>query len=824
MTNIKKIISDMWQKKWLKRSIITISIFVIILTIAPVIIQYSITKILVDQGAKKADINDINLNLFEGTFELKDLVITTYTDEQILFSYLYADINMMELFSSKVVAEQIEVRGVDTHIHRNENGAILINGLKLPSSENVGKENESDSPPSEPINFGVNLLLLNDIKVVYSEPDFSQKKHIQSIELRNLKSWNKDSNAQLNLTMMVNQAPIEINTELKLFHTKKQLKGNISITSLDFSKYEKFHRPYLGQLKGLLTAQSSFEVNFERVNEQLVISANTGTTLEVSDLALNFQQIDHSTKYILWKGKSSYQSDGSLAISGNIDIAESHTGDTLLDYEMASFGKLKLINLKTDLKDLSFNSLTLENIKVVSNSKTEKFIQLGQIEIDQLQLKPKENELNIQSVKLSQPDVWLNLDNDKQITQLAPLLQTIDRLIPPTQKTTNSSLNNPPEGQSKGSNTMDLSVGSFELQKPGTFYFVDTSISPHYKSNFEIQKINIQPISVTKPAQFNAVIQQGKYTLFDISGTGQLFDFKNQLNLKAKVKQLDLPPVTSYTSKAMGYGMKSGVVDSDINLSLIKGDIDSLVKLKIDSIEVVETNSKTAEQVSSASGMSIDLALSTLKDKHNVIELELPIQGNIDEPEFDISLIINKAMGKAMQSASLTYLKHALQPFGSILTLYKLAETAANHISLAPVLFETNSLEFKPEQQELLNKVTSILKNRPEIKIKTCSISTLQDEKIIHYNLLETETTRLEEKYSKENSQQSKVKLAEEIKNLNIPKERILQQMIELADQRAAKVKAYFIGKADIQPARILNCLSVVKTEEDLQPNVELQI
>ena len=222
--------------------------------------------------------------------------------------------------------------------------------------------------------------------------------------------------------------------------------------------------------------------------------------------------------------------------------------------------------------------------------------------------------------------------------------------------------------------------------------------------------------------------------------------------------------------------------------------------------------------------MSIDLALSTLKDSNNIIELEIPISGNIDQPDFDLSLIINKAMGNAMQSASLSYLKHALQPFGSLLTLYKLAKAASNHISLAPVLFVANSLEFKEQQQDLLEKVTKVLQERPNIKIKTCAISANQDQVAIKELLTEEETSRLKQKFSQDKSKDAQEKLKTALSQIVIDDKVVTQKMLDLANQRSAKVKAYFVEISKLESSRILNCLSSIKTDEKSNPLVELLI
>ena len=428
MTSLKKTLIQNWQKRWLRRSAISLSLVAIILTVTPFIIQYSITNLIVKQGAKKAEIDDINLNLFKGTFELKDLVITTKTDEQIQFSYLYADINMLDLFSSKIVADKIEVNGIKTHIHRDDQGAITLNGLLLPSAANETEETKTDSGPVQPIKFGVNLLSLKNIDVVYSEPDFSQHKNIESIELNNLKSWDQDSSSQLKLSMQVNQAPIEINVDLKLFHSKKQMKGDFSLSTLDLSKYEKFYRSHLGHLNGHLSLQSSFDISLEEDDEQLKISAQTDNTLLVSDLDLNYQELAHTTKQISWKGQTGYQQDGPIDISGNLDITDSKTRDAQLGYLIMSLGDFQLNDLRTDLNESSFSKLTLNSIKAIMPDQSAEFIQLGQIAVNEFKFNQKDALLNIQTVHLAQPDVRLTLDKDKQLKQLEPLLKTIDRL------------------------------------------------------------------------------------------------------------------------------------------------------------------------------------------------------------------------------------------------------------------------------------------------------------------------------------------------------------------------------------------------------------
>jgi hypothetical protein len=197
------------------------------------------------------------------------------------------------------------------------------------------------------------------------------------------------------------------------------------------------------------------------------------------------------------------------------------------------------------------------------------------------------------------------------------------------------------------------------------------------------------------------------------------------------------------------------------------------------------------------------------------------VKGSLDQPDFDLSLVINKALGKAMQSASLSYLKYALQPFGSLVSLFKLAKAAADHISLPPILFKTNSLELEANQLELADKVINVLKGRPTLKIKVCAISSLADYESIKQELINTEIEHRERQKKSGNKKATENELK---KKITIAKEKIQQKMKDLADNRSAKVKNYFIEKGNLPSNRILNCLSHSNIDKKSQAVVALEL
>lgn len=795
-----------WNIHWLRRSVISSLISLLILLMIPVIIQYGLIHIIKKQGATEVQIEDINLNPFAGTFELKQLKVTTDGYGSAQLDHISADVDMLELFSSRVVVNDLLMTGLEAGVLRADNGDISINGLAVYSSiSQAEKIDATTQDQSEAIAYGVKNLRLENIDVTYQEPGFKQLALIQTLKLMDISSWDKSSTAHLELKSKLNDAVFILSADMKLFNPVMQFKGKSSIDSLAFKSFNKFYRDHVANLQGSISVDSIFDIS---ISDSVV--AKVSNKVEINDLDVAYQHIHHATQNIVWQGDTSLSEDGQITIKGDLSIRQSRTTDNKQDYLISSFGQINLSDFQKNQESISFGELEIEDALLIEAEKDKRFVTLDKLKLQQLALLPGSSKLDIGQISLNKPQISLTISKNGQLENLTPLFKTIDG-ISFTAESAQA------EDKTSVQKPYMINIGKLALLQPGTLNFSDKNVSPNYKTTFTFDKIDIQNISSEKSARFDLALKQGKYTSFNIKGEGLLFDPVEKLKMTAQIKQLDLPPITPYTSNAMGYGMKSGVVDADIELTINQREIDSIVDLKIDSIEVIETNSKTAEQVTSASGMSIDLAVSTLKDSDNIIELKLPVKGNIDQPDFDLSHIVNSAMGKAMKSASLTYLKHSLQPFGSLITLFKLAKSAANHISLPPVLFETNSLVLKDQQQDLLDKVIKVLNERPGLKIKACGISALDDQLAIKEALLNAEIARVE-------TENNKVKKKKEIVKIIIPEDTIQQKMRELADQRSEKIKRLILTKGKLEPSRILNCLSSFNLNEESQASVELSI
>lgn len=793
----------------IKRLFIILLSVSFLLIIIPFIIQWTIIYGIKDQGANSASIEDIDLNIFKGTFKLEQLKAQFKESSPISIDLVSVDLAMSDLFDSKIVLEKIEVNAIDLNIHKMDDGNISINGYLLPITKN-----ESSTKPttdSKPLDFSIQAFNLNNSNINYQETDFEQNIQIHNINLNNLTSWLADTPAQLEFTISENKTEINGKLDLVIFNKERKVQGNVSVKNLGTDRYKKFHQDHLNSLNASINLNTNLDLNISDS-----INGVIEHQLSISQLALNYKQLEATTDEISWKGLALLK-DNQASVKGDLSIKNSKLTDLDSKVLLNQFHSLDIDTVQYEGQTASFEKLLLTQLVLLENSKKVDLVKLESLSLNQFTFDLEQSNLKLNKVDIKNPVINATISKQKQLTHLALLNPVLDRLssqepiqAPEVEKT------EPP------SKKTIIEVNEIILSKPGKLTFNDQSVSPIYATDFHFKKIDIKKLSSENPASFNLKIVQGEYTQFDIAGKGLMFAPKQNMELTTEITQLDLPPVSSYTGNSTGYAIKSGVVDSTIKVNIDKYMLDSNIKLKIDSIEVTEVNKESAEQLSSASGMSIGLALDTLKDSDNIIDLEMPIKGDINDPDFDLSLVTNKALGIAMQSATLGYLKYTLQPFGSLITLYSVAKYAANHISLAPVEFNANSTKINKDQIALLDKVNTVLNERPNIKIKSCGISSLEDQSLIKQQLTEQQKIKI--------IADAKVKklkppvLAAQIKAIKISDKKVHQLMKDLADQRSATIKAYFINQKGVKSSRILNCLSQENLEKESKPMVELAI
>lgn len=183
------------------------------------------------------------------------------------------------------------------------------------------------------------------------------------------------------------------------------------------------------------------------------------------------------------------------------------------------------------------------------------------------------------------------------------------------------------------------------------------------------------------------------------------------LDIAGKVRDLDLPPLSPYSVKYAGHGIERGKLSVDVTYKVLpNGQLTANNRIVLNQLTF-------GEPVAGApNSLPVRLAAALLADRRGVIDLDLPISGSLNDPQFRIGPVIGKVIlnliGKALTS-----------PFSLLASAFGGGE------EMSSVAFAPGSATLSPEAQQNLGKVAKALVDRPALKLTVTGTANLEAER-----------------------------------------------------------------------------------------------
>jgi hypothetical protein len=337
-----------------------------------------------------------------------------------------------------------------------------------------------------------------------------------------------------------------------------------------------------------------------------------------------------------------------------------------------------------------------------------------------------------------------------------------------------------------------LSISSILVSAGSTVRFVDERMSPPYETTLKVDTARIKNIESARPDKPSSIMIEGtidEYTKVGVAGNIQLFSDRLTLDLTGKVEAFDLPPLTPYTTRHLGFDIDSGHMNTDIKVKIVEGKMEGSSTMVLNNLELSSGQEEGLKKLTTELTMPLDTALSLIRDKDNKIHLTLAAKGDIRDPSLKLGNIINKALGKAVKQTSISYLKYLFQPYGTYITVIQLAgglAAEATRVRLDPVFFEPGNVIFDVTMLQYLELAAGLMTDRPGIQIKLCGKAVENDRTVMKR------------------------------------KARTDERLLALARERASAVKYHLVHQHGIPAERLFICNPEIDSREDATPRVEL--
>jgi hypothetical protein len=246
--------------------------------------------------------------------------------------------------------------------------------------------------------------------------------------------------------------------------------------------------------------------------------------------------------------------------------------------------------------------------------------------------------------------------------------------------------------------------------KGGNIDFDDQFIKPNYRANLTGITGKISSLAPENPGKLriNGVVD--KSAPFKI--TGELDPFRGDLflDISAKITGIDLPIFSPYSGKYLGYVIEKGKLSADISYDLKEGELKAENNIFLDQFSL---GKKIESQ--DALDIPLTLAIALLKNQRGEIDLNLPINGSFNDPEFNLGGVITDTFVNLITKA-------VASPFALLSSL------AGDGEELSEINFLPGYGKVEPEIERRLQMLSKALADRPGLKLEITGYADLKND------------------------------------------------------------------------------------------------
>ena len=591
--------------------------------------------------------------------------------------------------------------------------------------------------------------------------------------------------------------------------------GEIALESLSLAMSEPGLETSIGQFSHngeLAFGQSGESVSLEQDGAVSLGSLGVSLRQPALDIQNNKLELTARLKY------SDSPSGAEMRLASDISMENLDVKASERKVSLVSAETLRIDELLFQAADqLSIKTISSEQIRVgkVSDVDAEKPQSLAYS--DKLQIAGLSRAGNLVAIDSVAYEGFHNRivrdkDGNLEVMRFIDIIENLNTPAATTEKTDAGTLEKGAEEEQ--AEPVDLVIGSIRASQGSSVTFIDDKVKPSFVATVIFKEISLEQLDTRKPEQKSPLRLDGaigKYTRLSLSGDVKPFLKPVSVDLVGKIEALDLPALSSYTWESLGLQLDSGTLDADLKLVSKDELLDGKVDLVLHQLELGKVDSQSGLQ--SNIPVPLDTALSTLRDKNNTIKLTIPVEGNMNDPKFDASDAINQVLATAMKTGALSYLQHALQPFGTLIAAAQYAGEAITKVRLNPLEFEAGQATLTTTGEEYLAKVAKVMQERPEIAIKLCGVAVQQDNIFFQQQQQQDQPDQTAVADTDAGQPSAEAPAMDE------------QKLTDLAMLRADVVKDYLAEKHQVPASRLVGCRAHIELDPpDAKPRTDLLI
>ena len=367
-------------------------------------------------------------------------------------------------------------------------------------------------------------------------------------------------------------------------------------------------------------------------------------------------------------------------------------------------GHLK-VQSSTKSPSIQYNAdIRADQFKIVDPFKNT-FVSWKQISAQNLKIDvTQQTSVRLNRLTVDTPRIRITQNENKEtnLSKLGPqALETSNQEIQPNTKVSaNLATNN--------SSTMPIQVDKIQV-KNGAIIYNNDAVKPPFTTRLTELNATVNQLSSTSSRSANLDVEgllDG--TRLEVKGTLNPFNAPT-LNLEGSLASLSLHNFSPFSAEFTGYPIKQGHLNFNGAYSLKDDLLKGNNAIQIHKLEfgALDPNAK--------SPVPVGLAVSLLQNRDGRIDLNIPISGSINDPEFSVSGVILKVIVNLFSKA-------ITSPFALIGSVFG----GSPDMDLSHIEFASGSSDLSPENTKALEIIAKAMQDRPALKVKIMGVANLE--------------------------------------------------------------------------------------------------
>jgi len=340
--------------------------------------------------------------------------------------------------------------------------------------------------------------------------------------------------------------------------------------------------------------------------------------------------------------------------------------------------------------DIDISSLTLRDKKL-----KEKFLSWKRLSVKYFSFEYPEQKIDISDIDVNKPYLRLVMNGGGETNIQKLMIEN------------KASQNNKPAVVQGEKSDFKAAIKNISI-RDAKMDFSDSSLSPNFSAGIYHLKGNVSGLSSKQlsKARVDLKGKVDKYAPVTIKGDINPLTKDKYTEIEMLFKGIELTTFTPYSGKFAGYEIEKGKLSLDLKYKLSKNELVAENGVVLDQLTLGE-----ATDSEDATSLPLNFALSLLKDSNGVIDIDLPIRGNINDPDFKYGSLVWGALGNLITGI-------VSSPFKALANL-----AGGDAEGLDYIVFSANSAELTIPEKNKLDLLAKALLQRPELHLEIRGVS-----------------------------------------------------------------------------------------------------